>query len=182
MDVEIIFPSSSGDKRTKLILDVHAATMDYGHELNGQVVPAVRIDSHTVRPFYISQVKLEILEVITVQINKAKFENRNLTIGLDTLDPDTDTPVKGLTVKDYLERISWQRFARTEAFAVFSLEEVKRLVKGDYGPVKYFCKHRGPYLIEHWRHRLPTTQASVSKKQFFHALLSGYIKSGTIVL
>ena len=176
MDVEIISPSSSGDKRSKVIRDVHAATMDYGHELNGQVVPAVRIDSNTIRPYYVSQAKLEVLEAITLEINKNLFNQNNLVIGLDTFDPDTTNPVKPISVKDFLERISWQRFARTEAFAVFAVEEIKCIVKGDYGPVKYFAKHRGEYLIEHWRHRLPTTQASVSKKQFFHALLSGYIK------
>jgi hypothetical protein len=171
MDVEIISPSSSGDKRSKVIRDVHAATMDYGHELNEQVVPAVRIDSGTVRPYYVSQAKLEVLEAITLEINKNLFNQNNLVIGLDTFDP-----VKPISVKDFLERISWQRFARTEAFAVFAVEEIKCIVKGDYGPVKYFAKHRGEYLIEHWRHRLPTTQANISKKQFFHALLSGYIK------
>lgn len=176
MDVEIISPSSSGDKRSKVIRDVHAATMDYGHELNEQVVPAVRIDSGTVRPYYVSQAKLEVLEAITLEINKNLFNQNNLVIGLDTFDPDTTNLVKLISVKDFLERISWQRFARTEAFAVFAVEEIKCIVKGDYGPVKYFAKHRGEYLIEHWRHRLPTTQANVSKKQFFHALLSGYIK------
>lgn len=181
MDIEIISPSSSGEKRTKLIRDVHAATMDYGHELNGQVVPAVRIDSGTVRPYYVSQAKLEVLEAITLEINKSLFNQRNLVIGLDTFDPDTTNPVKSISVKDFLERISWQRFARTEAFAVFTVEEVKCMVKGDYRPVKYFAKHRGTYLIDHWRHRLPTTQANVSKKQFFHALLSGYIKPAVVV-
>lgn len=176
MDVEIISPSSSGDKRSKVIRDVHAATMDYGHELNEQVVPAVRIDSGTVRPYYVSQAKLEVLEAITLEINKNLFNQNNLVIGLDTFDPDTTNLVKPISVKDFLERISWQRFARTEAFAVFAVEEIKCMVKGDYGSVKYFAKHRGEYLIEHWRHRLPTTQASVSKKQFFHALLSSYIK------
>lgn len=176
MDVEIISPSSSGDKRSKVIRDVHAATMDYGHELNEQVVPAVRIDSGTVRPYYVSQAKLEVLEAITLEINKNLFNQNNLVIGLDTFDPDTTNLVKPISVKDFLERISWQRFARTEAFAVFAVEEIKCIVKGDYGPVKYFAKHRGEYLIEHWRHRLPTTQANISKKQFFHALLSGYIK------
>lgn len=176
MDVEIISPSSSGDKRSKVIRDVHAATMDYGHELNEQVVPAVRIDSGTVRPYYVSQAKLEVLEAITLEINKNLFNQNNLVIGLDTFDPDTTNLVKLISVKDFLERISWQRFARTEAFAVFAVEEIKCIVKGDYGPVKYFAKHRGEYLIEHWRHRLPTTQANISKKQFFHALLSGYIK------
>lgn len=181
MDVEIILPSSSGDKKTKIIRDVHAATMDYGHELNGQVVPAVRIDSGTVRPYYVSQAKLEVLEAITLEINKGLFDHKSLVIGLDKFDPDTNNVAKLITVKDFLERISWQRFARTEAFAVFAVEEVKCMVKGDYGPVKYFAKHRGHYLIEHWRHRLPTTQASVSKKQFFHALLSGYIKPAVII-
>lgn len=176
MDVEIISPSSSGDKRSKVIRDVHAATMDYGHELNEQVVPAVRIDSGTVRPYYVSQAKLEVLEAITLEINKNLFNQNNLVIGLDTFDPDTTNLVKPISVKDFLERISWQRFARTEAFAVFAVEEIKCMVKGDYGSVKYFAKHRGEYLIEHWRHRLPTTQANISKKQFFHALLSGYIK------
>lgn len=181
MDVEIISPSSSGDKRSKVIRDVHAATMDYGHELNGQVVPAVRIDSGTMRPYYVSQAKLEILEAIALDINKALFEHRSLIIGLDKFDPDTANPVKPISVKDFLERISWQRFARTEAFAVFTVEEIKCVVKGDYRPVKYFAKHRGTYLVDHWRHRLPTTQANVSKKQFFHALLSAHIKPAVVV-
>jgi len=172
MEITINHPSSDGNKRTKRIVDVLGVVLDYGHELNGAVVPAIRIDSQASRPYYVSGLPVDSLDVLHIKLDIALRENKNFIVDLDCFDPDTSNSVNPITVEQYLEKIRWERFARTEAFAMFSWEEIKSMTHKRLHPIQNFARKNSSILIDCWMYRLPTTQANVSKKQYFTALLS----------
>lgn len=171
MEITINHPSSDGNKRTKRIVDVLDVVLDYGHELNGAVVPAIRIDSQKTRPYYISGMSLDLLEVLYIRLNISLHNNTDFVVDLDYFDPDTPNSVNPLTVEKYLEMIRWERFARTEAFAMFSWNEINCMTKKNFYPIRNQVKQNPSVLLHCWKYRLPTTQANVSKSQYFTALL-----------
>jgi hypothetical protein len=175
MEITIHHPSSSGEKRIKRIVGVTDAMLDYGHEINETIVPAIRIESTEARPYYVSGIELTALETLFIYIKANISLNKNTVIPLDVFDPDTNKEVKPMSISQYLNAIKWQRFSRTEAFAIFCTEDIRSMTHGKFNPVKRAARERKETIIELWRHRLPTTQADVSKKEYFTALLSEHI-------
>jgi hypothetical protein len=102
MEITVNHPSSDGTKRTKRIVDVLDVVLDYGHELNGAVVPAIRIDSEKTRPYYISGIDLGTLEILHAQLQISLRINKNFIVDLDYFDPATTNPINPITIEDYL--------------------------------------------------------------------------------
>jgi hypothetical protein len=172
MQITIEHISSDGYRRNKYLKHVTSVYLDWGHELNGQVVPALRLDSKEEHPYFLTQVyDVEKLYEETQNFLQQNYVKSSLLIPMDVFDPvlPEHNQSTSYNLKSYLRQLPFHKFARTESFAVFSIREIELLTKGNLQPI--YNRNPGK-LASLWRATLPIPESElISKQKFFHEIL-----------
>jgi len=172
MQVTIEHISSDGYLRNKYLKDVTDVYLDWGHELNGQVVPALRLDRKEEHPYFLTNVYgVEKLYQETKIFLLQHYTKANLLIPMDVFDPVLPQHNRSTTynLKEYLKQLPFHKFARTESFSVFSTREIELISKGNLQPI---WNRNSNKLAALWRATLPIPEPNISKKKFFHEILA----------
>ncbi len=161
--------SNNGFKHIKVVEALNVS-LDWGHQLDGVVIPAIRLDTNAA-PYFLTGVHnmKEVSHNLKEALSNEMF--CDILVPIDVFDPILDGHYKDVSqpLRKYVVEMV-NVFGRTHAFANFSTHDLNLLCKGNMKPIFWKNQER---LVELWRATLPLpkNQKNISKKTFFTKII-----------